>query len=57
MRPFFPYYGSKWNIARYYPAPATGVVVEPFAGAAGYATFYDCPRVDLYDADPIVAGV
>lgn len=57
MRPFFPFYGSKWNIARHYPAPAHDRVVEPFAGSAGYATFYDCQRVDLYDADPIVAGV
>jgi hypothetical protein len=57
MRPFFPYYGSKWNIARYYPAPEHDLVVEPFAGAAGYATFYDAPRAMLFDADPIVAGV
>ena len=57
MRPFFPYYGSKWNIARHYPKPAHDLVIEPFAGAAGYATFYDCPRVHLVDADPIIAGV
>lgn len=58
MRPFFPYYGSKWNIARYYPKPLDGLrVVEPFAGGAGYATFYDAARVDLFDADPVIAGV
>lgn len=57
MRPFFPYYGSKWNIARHYPQPMRGVVVEPFAGSAGYATFYDCAYVHLVDADPIIAGV
>lgn len=57
MRPFFPYYGSKWNIARHYPAPLPGLVVEPFAGGAGYATFYDCKRVHLIDADPIIAGL
>jgi hypothetical protein len=57
MRPFFPFYGSKWNIARYYPAPAKALVIEPFAGGAGYATFYDCSNVMLYDADPIIAGV
>lgn len=56
LRPFFPYYGSKWNIARHYPAP-TGSVAEPFAGGAGYSCFYGCERVDLYDADPIIAGV
>lgn len=57
MRPFFPYYGSKWNIARYYPAPTGEVVIEPFAGSAGYATFYACPKVHLIDKDPIIVGV
>jgi hypothetical protein len=58
MRPFFPYYGSKWSIARHYPPPlSASLVVESFAGAAGYATFYDCPHVALFDADPIIAGV
>ena len=57
MRPFFPYYGSKWNTARYYPAPRHRVVVEPFAGGAGYATFYGVERALLVDADPIIAGL
>jgi hypothetical protein len=57
MRPFFPYYGSKWNMARYYPCPTYGVLVEPFAGGAGYATFYGHPKVKLLDADPIIAGL
>ena len=57
MRPFFPYYGSKWNIARHYPPPKPGLVIEPFSGSAGYASFYDCPHVHLIDADPIIAGL
>lgn len=57
MRPFFPYYGSKWNIVRYYPRPVHRLTVEPFAGAAGYATFHNVVRADLIDADPIIAGV
>lgn len=57
MRPFFPYYGSKWNTARYYPAPTHRTVVEPFAGSAGYATFYGGEKVILYDTDPIIAGL
>lgn len=56
-RPFFPYYGSKWNIARHYPEPRHGVVVEPFAGSAGYALFYGARKAILIDADPIIAGV
>jgi hypothetical protein len=31
--------------------------VEPFAGSAGYATFYAPPSVTLIDADPIIVGV
>lgn len=57
LRPFFPYYGSKWNIARHYPKPAHDLVIEPFAGAAGYSTFHACRRVHLIDADPIIVGV
>ncbi len=57
LRPFFPYYGSKWNIARYYPRPVHNLVIEPFAGAAGYATFYACPQVHLIDTDPIITGI
>ena len=55
LRPFFPFYGSKWNIARHYPAPR-GHVVEPFCGAAGYSTFYGVNRATLYDKDEIVIG-
>ena len=57
MRPFFPFYGSKWNIARYYPAPSHAHVIEPFAGAAGYSTFHGVSSVALCDADPIIVGV
>ena len=57
LRPFFPFYGSKWNIARHYPAPQHTMVVEPFAGGAGYSTFYGCRQVRLIDADPFVVGV
>ena len=57
MRPFFPFYGSKWNISRHYPRPSHGLVIEPFCGSAGYSLFYDCPIVDLYDDDPIIAGL
>lgn len=57
MRPMFPFYGSKWNIARHYPVPADGLVVEPFAGGAGYASFYGAKQVMLIDKDPIIAGL
>lgn len=57
MRPFFPFYGSKWNISRNYPAPAYSEVIEPFAGGAGYSTFYGVKNARLFDKDPIVAGL
>lgn len=57
MRPFFPYYGSTWNRARYLPKPSYPLVRERFAGGAGYSLFYDCPRVELTDKDPLIAGL
>lgn len=57
LRPMFPYYGSKWNIARYYPKPNHDVVIEPFAGGAGYSLFYGTARAVLIDKDPIIAGL
>jgi hypothetical protein len=57
IKPMFPYYGSKWNIARYYPQPRHDLAVEPFAGAAGYASFYGVRRALLIDKDPIIAGL
>lgn len=57
MRPMFPYYGSKWNMARYYPKPEQGTVIEPFAGGAGYSTFYGVRKAILVDKDPILAGL
>jgi site-specific DNA-adenine methylase len=56
MRPLFPFYGSKWRDARRYGAPSSHVI-EPFAGSAGYATFWEPDRVTLVDADPIIVGV
>lgn len=57
MRPFFPFYGSKWNLARHYPKPVHDLVVEPFAGAAGYSTFHAVQHAVLVDKDPIIAGL
>lgn len=57
MKPLWPYYGSKWRDARRYGAPRGDLVIEPFAGSAGYSTFYAPKRVMLYDVDPYVVGV
>lgn len=57
IRPLFPFYGSKWRDARRYPAPLGQLVVEPFAGSAGYSLWHEPEHVHLYDADPIIVGV
>lgn len=56
LKPLFPYYGSKWRDARRYAEPR-GVVIEPFAGSAGYSVYWGAPVVRLYDVDPIIVGL
>lgn len=57
LKPFLSYYGAKWRLAKTYPAPRYDVVVEPFAGAAGYAVRHHRKRVVLIDLNPVVVGV
>lgn len=35
--PFFRYFGSKRSLAKFYPAPKHNLIIEPFAGSAGYS--------------------
>lgn len=51
------YYGGKHRAAPRYPKPTYGTIVEPFAGAAGYALHYAHLDVVLVDAYPVVAGI
>jgi hypothetical protein len=57
VKPLFPFYGSKWRDARRYPPPRNGLVIEPFAGSAGYSTYYAPECAALWDLDPYVVGV
>ena len=57
VKPFFSYFGSKYRLARKYPAPKHPIVVEPFAGSACYSTYYNVQRAVLYDTNPVVCGV
>lgn len=57
MKPLFPFYGSKWRDARRYGPPRGKIVIEPFAGSAGYSTYYAPDRVMLFDVDPYICGV
>lgn len=36
----FRYYGAKNQLARWYQFPRYGIIVEPFAGSAGYSMFH-----------------
>lgn len=57
LKPFFTYYGGKYRVAPYYPKPVYDVIVEPFAGSAGYSLRYPGRRVFLSDVDPVIVGV
>ena len=58
MRPFFGFYGGKWRDAvKRYPPPTFDVIVEPFAGSAGYAVRHPHKMVHLCGLDPIIAGI
>jgi hypothetical protein len=57
LKPFWAYYGGKWRAAPHYPAPRHNVIVEPFAGAAGYSVRHAAKQVKLYDADPVIVGL
>ena len=46
---FFNYYGGKASSAERYGEPRKPVVIEPFAGGAGYSTFWSVKHVKLYD--------
>lgn len=51
----FAYFGAKHGLARKYPAPLHGTVIEPFAGAAGYSVHHMPARVILVERDPAIA--
>jgi len=57
LRPFWRYYGGKWRAAPRYPAPKYGTIVEPFAGAAGYALRYADRKVILVERYHVVAEI
>jgi site-specific DNA-adenine methylase len=57
VKPFFCFYGGKYRAAPHYPSPRYDIIIEPFAGAAGYSTRHHEKQVFLCDADPVIAGL
>ena len=57
LKPFFSFYGAKWGLAPHYPRPLNYLIVEPFAGSAGYSVRHFDNAVQLYDIDPVLVGV
>ncbi len=57
LYPFLSYYGSKWRAAKRYPTPTQSLIVEPFAGGAGYACNYPDRKVILCERDPRLAAI
>jgi hypothetical protein len=57
LRPFWRYYGGKWRAAPKYPIPVHSTIIEPFAGAAGYALHYPERNVVLVEKYQVVADI
>lgn len=55
MKPFIRYYGGKYRAAPRYPKPEYPIIVEPFAGAAGYSMRYPHLQVILVEIYPVLA--
>lgn len=52
----FSYYGAKHGLASKYPRPRFPLIIEPFAGAAGYSCYYATTDHDVWlnDLDQLV---
>lgn len=53
----FKWYGSKYQTAPKYPKPQHDIIIEPFAGGAGYSLNYPYKNVVLWDEDELVAAL
>ncbi len=52
--PLFKWFGSKWNASKYYPSPTGDLILEPFAGGAGYSLRHFEKKVVIAEKDPHV---
>ena len=49
MKPFINYFGGKYRCSLMYPYPEQNLIIEPFAGAAGYAIRHHEKKVKLFE--------
>src|SRR5262252_2422116 len=58
LRPFFSYFGSKRTLAPRYPEPLYPLIIEPFAGSAGYSLYHHYQHeIVLVDLNPTIVDV
>jgi hypothetical protein len=57
MHSFVNYFGGKWALARRYGPPQRPHVIEPFAGFAGYSTYWEPKQVTLIEKDPRLIAI
>ena len=59
LGPFWRYYGGKWKATSQglYPPPDHDIIIEPFAGAAGYSCHYPDRQVVLVEKYYVVAEI
>lgn len=55
--PFWRYYGGKYRAASHYPKPKYDIIIEPFAGAAGYSTRHYEKDVILIEKYELIADM
>lgn len=57
LQPFFTYYGGKFRAGPAYPESKHPIVIEPFAGSAGYSLHHPNKLVVLNEKNPVVVGI
>lgn len=53
----FTFLGGKWSAAKHYGPPRRDLVIEPFAGSAGYSLYHEPRKVLLVERNPLIAGI
>lgn len=51
------YFGSKYNLIKYYPKPIYSEIEESFAGSAPYSLRYWWLKITINDIDPNLSGL